>query len=232
MSYPANNKEIRVWDVATRAFHWSLVVMVTVCWITAEAEGPLFWTHLISGYGVLLLVFFRLVWGFLGNRHARFVDFVRGWTAVHEHIKGLMVLTPPRYIGHNPLGGWMILALLGMLSLSVVSGLFAADDGDSGPYASLVTPNMADTLSEIHEALASFLLFLIGLHVLGVLADSLLGRENLARALWTGIKRIPVNEIEAGIPEDDAPESPFWRILLALIVASLALAAIIWGSPG
>jgi len=232
MNHPADNKEIRVWDVATRIFHWSLVAMVAVCWITSEAEGTLFWTHLVSGYGVLLLVFFRLVWGFLGNRHARFVDFVRGWTAARDHVKGLMVLSPPRYIGHNPLGGWMILALLGMLSLSVISGLFAADDGDTGPYAVLITPGMADALSEIHEALASFLLFLIGFHVLGVLADSLMGRENLARALWTGIKRIPVNATEGGNPEDDAPEPPFWRVLLALVVAALALAAIIWGAPG
>ncbi|MDA1100106.1 MAG: hypothetical protein O2967_14095 [Proteobacteria bacterium] len=78
MIQQSDKKEILVWDRATRVFHWTLVTMVVVCWLTAEAGRALFWTHLASGYGVLLLVLFRLVWGVLGSRHARFGDFVRG----------------------------------------------------------------------------------------------------------------------------------------------------------
>jgi len=226
MNRHTGKKEIVVWDRATRVFHWTLVGMVAVCWLTAEAEGALFWTHTVSGYGILLLVLFRLAWGVLGGRHARFGDFVRGWAAVRCHARRLAALRPPRPIGHNPLGGWMILALLAGLALVVATGLFAADDGDAGPYAVLVTPGIADALSEVHETLSSFLLFLIGLHVLGVLADSLLGRENLVRALWTGIKRVAADD-----PENDAPEPAAWRYILAISLAAIGLAAVIWGAP-
>lgn len=226
MNHHTDNKEILVWDRATRGFHWALVGMVAICWFTSEAEGALFWTHLVSGYGVLLLVFFRLTWGVLGSRHARFGKFVCGWTAVREHVQRLLALTPPRHIGHNPLGGWMILALLAGLALIVATGMFAADDGDAGPYAMLVKSGIADALSEVHETLSSFLLFLIALHVLGVLADSLLGRQNLVRAMWTGIKRVPTND-----PENDVSEPPAWRFILALMVSAMGLAAVIWGAP-
>lgn len=226
MKHPTDKKEILVWDRATRAFHWTLAVTVAICWLTSEAEGALFWTHSVSGYAILLLVLFRLTWGVLGGRHARFEDFVCGWAAVRDHARRLLTLTPPRHIGHNPLGGWMILALLAGLALVVVTGLFAADDGDAGPYAMLVKPGVAEALSEVHETLASFLLFLIVLHVLGVLAYSLLGRENLVRALWTGIKRVPTND-----PENDAPEPSAWRLILALILSAMGLAAVIWGAP-
>ncbi len=120
----------------------------------------------------------------------------------------------------------MILALLAGLALVVATGLFAADDGDAGPYAVLLKPGIADALSEVHETLSSFLLFLIGLHVLGVVADSLLGRENLVRALWTGIKRVPT-----GNPENDAPEPSAWKLLLAIILSAMGLGAVVWGAP-
>jgi len=221
-----DKKEILVWDRATRAFHWTLVLMVALCWLTSEAEGVLFWTHLVSGYGVLALVIFRLAWGFLGNRHALFKGFVCGWTEVRDHAKGLMALTPPRHIGHNPLGGWMIMTLLTGLVLVVATGLFSADDGDAGPYAVLLSPKVADALSEIHEVLSSFLLALISVHVLGVVADSLLGRENLVKALWTGVKRVAANE-----PENDAEEPSVWRLIVALVLAAIGLAAVIWVAP-
>jgi cytochrome b len=221
-----DKKEILVWDRATRVFHWFLVVMVVVCWITSEIEDDLFWTHLISGYIVLLLVLFRLVWGVLGGRHARFTDFVRGWSAILGHARGLLRLKPARHVGHNPLGGWMILTLLAMLALTVVTGLFAGDDDEAGPYALLIRPDIADALSEVHEALFGVLLFLAALHILGVLADSLLGRENLVRAMWTGSKRVPSDD-----PEGDAAEPSIWRFLIALILAAMGLAAVIWGAP-
>jgi cytochrome b len=205
METHSDKKEIVVWDRATRVFHWILVVMVAICWLTSEAEGVLFWAHLVSGYGILVLVLFRLAWGFLGNRHALFKGFVCGWLKVGDHAKALMTLILPRHIGHNPLGGWMILTLLTGLTLLVTTELFSADDGDAGPYAVLMSPNFNNILSEIHEELSSIFLILIGLHVMGVLVDSLLGRENLVRALWAGIKRVPAKE-----PEGDALESSVW----------------------
>lgn len=120
----------------------------------------------------------------------------------------------------------MILTLLTSLILLVGTGLFAADDGDAGPYAILVAPNTADALSEIHEILYSILLFLAALHIFGVLTDSLLGRENLVRAMWTGVKRVANDD-----PAADAPEPSIWRLLVALILAAIGLAAVIWGAP-
>jgi len=219
-------KEILVWDKATRVFHWTLVAMVSVCWLTSEAEGVLFWTHLFSGYGVLVLILFRISWGFLGNHHALFKDFVCGWTEVRDHSMGLMDLTPPRHVGHNPLGGWMIVALLAGLALMVITGLFAGDEEAAGPYAVLVSHDVADALSELHEALFSFLLVLISLHVLGVLVDSLLGHENLVRSMWTGIKRVSSYEPEYGVQE-----LPVWRLKLALILSVMGLAAVILSAP-
>jgi len=219
-------KEIVVWDKATRVFHWTLVIMVAVCWLTSEAEGALFWTHLISGYGVLVLVLFRIIWGVLGGPHAQFKDFVRGWAAVRVHALRLLKLNPPRHIGHNPLGGWMIIALLSGLLLMVTTGLFAAHDGDAGPYAILVDRGVADAISDIHEALFNVLLFLIALHVGGVLIDSVLGRENLVRALLTGIKRIPTDN-----PDNDAPEPSFIRYIVAIGLSLIWLTIVIINTP-
>ena len=230
MVQESDKKEILVWDRATRAFHWSLLVMVVVCWITSEIEDALFWTHLVAGYIVLLLVLFRLAWGVMGGRHARFGDFVRGWPAVRSHARDLLALKPSRHVGHNPLGGWMILTLLAVLALTVVTGLFAGDDDEIGPYAILVNPDIADAMSEVHETLFGLLMFLVGLHVLGVLADSLLGRENLVRAMWTGNKRVPKND-PGDDPETDAAEPSIFRFLTALILAAAGLAAVIWVAP-
>ena len=109
----------------------------------------------------------------------------------------------------------------------VTTGLFAAHDGDAGPYAVLVSQSVADAISEIHETLFNLLLFLIALHVAGVLIDSLLGRENLVRALITGTKRVAIDN-----PEDDAPEPSLLRLAVALGLAVIGLALVISGGPG
>ena len=119
----------------------------------------------------------------------------------------------------------MILALLTGLTLMFATGLFAADDGDAGPYAIFLTPQNAEAVSEVHEALSSFLLFLILVHVLGVLTESLLSRENLVRAIWTGIKRVAINETES-----DVHETPVWRLILALTLSITGTVVVIWGA--
>jgi len=103
---------IRVWDLPTRVFHWSLVVLTVLALITSEADGVLFWAHLAAGYGIMGLVVFRLVWGIVGTRHARFSDFVRRWAVGREHMMQTARLSSSRFVGHTPAGGWMIIALL------------------------------------------------------------------------------------------------------------------------
>lgn len=177
-----------VWDLPVRVFHWALLAMTVLAFATAEAEGAWFVLHLAAGYGVMALVVFRLAWGFVGTRYARFHEFVRPWPVVREHVANVLRLRPARFVGHNPLGGWMIVALLAVLGLLVATGLFAGDEGEKGPLTHWIGAGAADALGELHEGLNTILWTLVALHVAGVVVESLLTGENLVRALWTGEK--------------------------------------------
>jgi cytochrome b len=130
-----NPSPIRVWDILIRIFHWSLVASFIVAYLTSEEDNP--W-HIYSGYAVLGLIIFRLLWGFVGSRHARFSDFVRPPAVVYQYIKSLRAGQPRHYIGHNPLGGWMVIAMLLTLFAVTLSGLkvYAIEEG-KGPFADL-----------------------------------------------------------------------------------------------
>jgi len=217
---PPGTLSIQVWDRPTRVFHWSLVVLVILGLVTSEAEGVLFWTHLAAGYGVLGLLVFRIFWGFLGTRHARFAEFLRPWSVVREHLKEMLNFTPSPAIGHTAPGGWMIAALLVVLFLLVASGLFAGDDDQLGPMAPMITAKLgawaADAMSEVHESLNALLWTLVGVHVAGVLFVSVTTDDNLIRAMWTGRKKIPAGLAETG--NDDIPAPG--RLRLALSIAA------------
>jgi cytochrome b len=179
---------IAVWDLPVRVFHWSLLALVVLAFVTAETKGWLFQIHLYAGYGVIGLVAFRLAWGVVGTRYARFREFVRPWPAVRAHAVEVLGFSPARFIGHNPLGGWMIVALLATLALLTVTGLFAGDEGKHGPDAHLIAAWLAHGLKEAHEGLNTLLWTLVAVHVAGVAVESLLTGENLVRAIWTGRK--------------------------------------------
>jgi len=215
------SSSILVWDVPTRLFHWLLVFLVALAWITGESEGSMFTVHKLAGYGVAVLLVFRVIWGFAGSRHSRFSDFVRPWREVFAHIKGMLSLRPARTLGHNPLGGWMALLLLLVLAAQVGTGLFAADDGLGGPLAGAVSSGTAHAVAELHEGLSGALLGLLGLHIIGVLVESLLTRDNLVRAMITGRKALTPGEAEAG---QSAAVAPGWLAALVLATAS----GIVW----
>lgn len=168
--------EVRVWDPLVRVLHWGLVVAVALAWVTAEESER---AHELIGYLVLAIVAVRLAWGFLGSRHARFADFVRPPREVVAYARGMLDGTAPRQLGHNPIGGWMILALLAALLVTAGTGWLAQEVGG----------RLGHGFEEVHEAAANGLLVLIGLHVLGVLAESWREGENLVRAMITGRKR-------------------------------------------
>lgn len=168
--------EVRVWDPLVRVLHWGLVVAVALAWVTAEESER---AHELIGYAVLGIVAVRLVWGFVGSPHARFADFVRPPREVLAYARGMLDGTAPRYLGHNPIGGWMILALLAALLATAGSGWLAQEVGG----------RLGHLFEELHEGVANGLLVLIGLHVLGVLAESWREGENLVRAMITGRKR-------------------------------------------
>lgn len=212
---------VLVWDAPTRLFHWMLVFLVALAWTTGEAEGSLFLVHQLAGYGVAALLLFRVIWGFTGSRHSRFGDFVRPWHEVLAHVKNVLRLRPTRTLGHNPLGGWMALLLLLVLAAQVGTGLFASEDGLGGPLAGAVSSGTAHAITELHEGLSGALLGLIGLHVVGVLVESVLTRDNLVRAMITGRKDVLPGEAGAG---ERSVFAPVWLAALALGTAS----GIVW----
>ena len=207
---------IFVWDLPTRLFHWTLVALVALAWITGEGEGTLFDIHKLAGYGVLAAILFRMIWGFVGSEHARFRNFIHPWPVVRDYAKGLLALRPRPTIGHNPLGGWMIVLLLVTLCGIVGTGLFAFEEDVGGPLARSISPQMAHALAEVHEGLANFLLFLIGIHIAGVLVDSLLIGHNLVWAMFSGRKAVSPNE---GVATTASRPSPVWYSAVVLAVA-------------
>ncbi len=130
-----HKQSIPVWDIAVRIFHWSLVLGFTIAWLTGDEEDAL---HIYAGYTVLGLIGFRLIWGFIGSRHARFGDFVTGPASVIEYLKSLRD-RPRHYMGHNPAGGWMVVLMLLTLFGVTLSGLKVYGIEGHGPLAAEVT---------------------------------------------------------------------------------------------
>ncbi len=175
MMNPPAQRTVLVWDLPVRAFHALLALSFIGAYVTAESER---WrlVHVSLGYTVAALVAFRLVWGLLGTRHARFVDFVRGPKAVSRYVGSLLRGQPEHHAGHNPAGGLAIVALL-LLALAV------AGSGWAG-YVELG----GEWVKQVHEAVANLMLGVVVVHVAGVLVSSWLHRENLVRGMVTGRK--------------------------------------------
>ena len=203
-------EKVKVWDVGVRIFHWSLVILFFVSYFTGEEENLL---HIYAGYGVLGLIAFRIVWGFVGTKHARFSDFIYGTKTIFQYVKSLFTAKPDRYLGHNPLAGWMVIALLICLIGVSWSGLELYAAEGRGPLAnqqySITAPVMAnddkkghdndsedkheneeagDLWEDIHETFANLTLLLVFIHIVGALTASTIHRENLIKAMITGYK--------------------------------------------
>ena len=168
-------QKILVWDWPVRLGHWLMVGGFIVAWLTSESETFRL-LHVISGATVLAVATFRLPWGFIGSRYARFLDFVRGPRAVKDYAAGLLKLEPAHHVGHNPAGGWAIVLLLGLGILTGLSGW--ANYNEIG----------GDFLEELHEGLAVTMLTVVFIHIAGVLSGSLMHGENLVRAMLNGRK--------------------------------------------
>jgi cytochrome b len=180
---------VRVWDPFVRAFHWGLAGAVLIAFLT---EDELLGLHTWAGYTVLGLIAARLAWGLIGPRHARFTDFVRGPRVTLAYLRDILRGHPARYLGHNPAGAAMAIALMAGFLATAVTGLMALGAGEMAgplaPYLSDVSSGAAHDLKEIHEALAWGTVFLIPLHLIGVAAASLQHKENLVRAMIDGYK--------------------------------------------
>ena len=188
-----------VWDLPVRVFHWSLALSFAGAWLTAESEYWKLW-HVSFGYSMALLIGFRLVWGLVGTRYARFIEFVRGPSAVKAYFMSYLRGTPQHYVGHNPAGALAILAIMAIVLGTAASG-YATYQEIGG-----------DWLSEVHEAMASLLLGIVVLHIAAVLLTSVLHKENLVRAMLTGKKMIaPAEAIKYA-----------WSAIAVLLLCALA----------
>lgn len=207
-------QQTRVWDLAVRLFHWALVALVLLGWLSGENEQAS--VHSWVGYVLLSLLLFRLLWGVIGSDTARFGGFLRSPAAARDHLLAMLRGRPPHYTGHNPAGGWMVVILMTLLTLQVVSGLFAADDDIAGPFYPLVGAGLAGWIAEYHEFNFNLLMLAVVVHVAAVLYHDLFLGEGLVRAMWHGRKRI----------EGQPPRMrPLWLAALAMLLA----AGVVWG---
>jgi cytochrome b len=178
-----------VWDLPLRLFHAALAVCVTGSFITHWLGSAAFRWHETCGCTTLVLVAFRLAWGVVGTRHARFGSFVRGPRAVAAYARALARRAPAVSAGHNALGGWMVLALLALLLAQAASGLVANDKiVDAGPLYGYVSAAQSDAASHLHRALSNWILAAVCLHVLAVVAYRVVLRTDLIRPMLTGFK--------------------------------------------
>lgn len=193
-------KNILVWDWPVRLGHWLMVGGFILAWLTSESET---WrlVHVVSGSVVIAVALFRLPWGFIGSRYARFVDFVRGPNSVADYLRSLIRLEPDHHTGHNPAGGWAIVLLLAFgIATGVVGWAMYNELG-------------GEWLEELHEGLAATMLTVVFVHLAGVISGSLLHGENLVRAMITGHKQ--------GSPEEAIPSArPLAAIFLLVWVGA------------
>jgi len=178
-----------VWDLPTRLFHWTLVVLVALQFATGEFGWLSMEWHYRFGYATLALLLFRLIWGFVGSQTSRFVDFMHGPRALWRHVRAEFSSLPQMSVGHNPLGGWSVLVLLLVLLLQAISGLATSDGIDEdGPFAERVPLVCVRWATRLHHLGENLLLALIGLHVAAVLLHWLLKHDNLVLPMITGKK--------------------------------------------
>lgn len=187
-----------VWDLPVRIFHWLMVLSFAGAYLTAESER---WrlVHVTLGYTMVGLVGFRVVWGLVGSRYARFSNFVRGPAAATRYLRSLVSGRPEHHIGHNPAGALAILALLGLTVAIGISGWSVYNDIG------------ARWSEELHEIAANVMLAVIGVHVAGVLLSSVLHHENLMASMITGRK--------VGRPEDGVRSA--WRTVAMLMLIAV-----------
>lgn len=197
---------IRVWDLPTRLGHWLLAGAFVVAWLTGESEE---WrlVHVMAGATMVAVALFRLLWGFVGTRHARFAAFVRGPAAAIAYLKSLLGATPEHHTGHNPAGGLAIVGLLALILVAGGAGWFAYQEIGG------------EWLEEFHEVTVHLLLILVLVHLAGVAVGSFVHHENLPRTMVTGMKQGHVSEAIAGNKPFVAVALLIWAAIAACLLS-------------
>lgn len=208
-------RAVPVWDIPVRLFHWILVVLIAFSWLSNKMDW-MTW-HMYSGYTILTLILFRILWGFVGSTHARFTDFIHGPRALIGYIRTLPSRTAAKFAGHNPLGGISVVLILLCVLVQAGTGLFANDDIiNEGPLYKHVSKELSDWLTTIHKYNFNVLLALIGVHVAAVLYYLIWKSENLIKPMFTGSKQLP-----AGTASPPMRSVGLAAVLLALCAAAV-----------
>ena len=193
MSSHTSQHNIRVWDLPTRLFHALLIVCVAGLVITGEIGGDAMRLHFLFGYGVLTLVLFRLVWGFVGGHWSRFVNFVPTPAQLLAYVQALRTRSAPPSVGHNPLGALSVIAMLLILAIQVLSGFISDDEiAATGPWTSLVPNAWIELATEYHSEIGkTILIVLVILHVASILYYKRYKNEDLITPMIKGDKQEP-----------------------------------------
>ena len=208
-----------VWDLPTRLFHWTLVLLILAQYLSGEfGLIPMAW-HYWLGYATLALVVFRVLWGFLGSATSRFASFVRGPGAVVRYVREIAAGRHVSIVGHNPLGGWSVLLMLASVLVQSISGLFSSDDiTETGPLADRVSDATVEWMTRVHHLNRWVLALLIALHVIAVLMHWVIRRDNLVAAMVHGRGRAA---------HDSASVVSVWRAVLLLAISAIAVALVV-----
>jgi cytochrome b len=219
----AESNPVIVWDLPTRLFHWTLVVLILLQYLSGEFGLLSMEWHYWLGYATLALIVFRVLWGFAGSHTSRFATFVRGPAAVARYAADSLRGRAVEVIGHNPLGGWSVLLMLISIAVQSVSGLFSSDDlTESGPFAARVSDATVKWMTRIHSFNRYVLLLLIVLHVAAVLLHWVMRHENLVAPMLHGRGRSDaVNPMRV---------TSAWRALLLLALSAVAVGILIFWS--
>jgi cytochrome b len=217
-----SQEKIRVWDLPVRLFHWTLVVLMVVSYFTGRWGGDWMKFHFWSGYAILTLILFRIAWGFVGSTTARFSNFVKGPSVGIAHLRELLSRHAPRDVGHNAIGGLMVVALLAAVLAQVTAGLFSADTDTgtvTGPLAHLVADKWIDKATAFHAYWVNILLILVGLHVVAAFAYLLWKKQNLILAMISGRKPLG-DTVPPGAPPPALTFAPTRLAVSVLIVCA------------
>ncbi len=215
-----------VWDLAVRLFHWSLVVLVALQWVSSEFNALDLGWHFKFGYVLLALLATRIVWGVVGSSNARFADFLKGPAGIRRYLAATRRGDAGEHSGHNPLGGWSVVALLLSLTTQAVTGLFLNDDIDwVAPLNGRVGAHTAKLLHEVHEVNANILLALIALHLVAIGWYRLVRREDLILPMITGRKPLAADPGVRFV-------SPWIALLIFLAMMGGVWWLTVWGEGG
>ncbi|MGL5392929.1 MAG: cytochrome b/b6 domain-containing protein [Shewanella sp.] len=218
--------KIKVWDLPIRIFHWTMVMLMALLWWSAEA-GEMQW-HQIFAYTLLVLIGFRLIWGVVGSDTAKFSHFVHRPNVVVNYLKDMRAAGIQVVPGHNPLGGYMVVVLIAMVSLQLLTGLFATDEiFTEGPLFSYVSSSTSAALTTIHKLNFNLILGLSSLHVIAVIVHAIKG-DKLLGAMLSGYKTVAQDELSS-VPASQLRFKPVWlALMLVMGLAGLVFTYLIW----